>query len=135
MIAKKNLSDNEYIIMQHLWEVGESTSTLITKALYDEKQWDAAIVRRYLKIMLDKKFISYREEKKGKRKKYYYYPLLTVDQYAASKSSYIINRFYNGDLCSMVMGLVENRNLSEKELDDLEKALQEFKENRGENDD
>lgn len=131
MLINNNLSENELIIMQYLWDVGESTSTLITKALKKDKQWDAAVVRKYLKIMFEKKFISYRKVMTGKRKTFYYYPLISVDQYAASKANRIINRFYDGNLSSMVLGLVQSNEINEKELDELENALRALKEKKG----
>ena len=63
------------------------------------------------------------------KRTYHYYPVVSRAEYAADKTTSILSKYYDS-LPHMVAGILKKEDISEAELDELEKLLQHMR-NKG----
>lgn len=76
--------------------------------------------------MEQKGYIAYREGVKARE----YYPLLKREEIVETETSNFINRLYNGSLGLMVNTLVKKQGLSDEDIEELYRIIQEARERR-----
>ena len=118
-----NLTDPDSIIMEILWRDGECSSAAILKEIASKLDWTRQTVRTYLARLMDKGLVGTKEINK---RVYHYYPVVTREEYAADKTGSIFNKYY-GSLSHMVAGIVQNENITDTDLDELEKLIQQLR--------
>jgi len=64
-------------------------------------------------------------EKQGRV--FVYTPLVDEKEYVKNESDSFLKKFYNGALNSMVLNFIDNDELSDEEIDELRKILEEGK--------
>lgn len=119
----KSLSKNDAIVIEIIWEQGESTNASILKAVGEAPNWSRHSIKTYLKRLLDKGLIAMQKDSPRKIK---YYPLVTKEEFWADEASTYLNDHFNG-LTHMVAGLVDNEKISDEELDSLEQFIKDLK--------
>lgn len=120
-MKKVNLSDAEWKIMNLLWEQAPRTMTQITNALKDETGWTKHTVMSFLKRMEEKGALHYAEGEKAKL----YYPDLEREEAALRETEDFLGRVFQGKLGMMLNTMVQQRALSQEELAELHKILEE----------
>lgn len=120
-MKKVNLSDAEWKIMNLLWEQAPRTMTQITNALKDETGWTKHTVMSFLKRMEEKGALHYAEGEKAKL----YYPDLEREEAALRETEDFLGRVFQGKLGMMLNTMVQQRALSQAELAELHKILEE----------
>lgn len=120
-MKKVNLSDAEWKIMNLLWEQAPRTMTQITNALKDETGWTKHTVMSFLKRMEEKGALHYAEGEKAKL----YYPDLEREEAALRETEDFLGRVFQGKLGMMLNAMVQQRALSQAELAELHKILEE----------
>lgn len=113
------LSENEWYIMQVLWEKSPSTLRDICDALKETKGWTKHAVSSFLKRMLEKGAISVDESGKVRR----YSAIWSREETILEETHSILERVYRGDLLLMVSNAVKEQKLSEKEISELKNLL------------
>ena len=121
-----NLTEADSIIMEILWRDGECSSSAILKEVENKLDWTRQTVRTYLARLMDKGLVGTREINK---REFRYYPAVTREEYAADKTGSIMNKYY-GSLSHMVAGIVQNENITDSDLDELEKLIRRLR-NKG----
>ncbi len=106
------LSENEWYIMQVLWENSPAALREICDALKDSKGWSRHAVTSFLKKMLEKGAITVDES--GKVKKYS--PVWSKEETILEETHSILDRVYRGDLLLMVSNAVKEQKLTKKKL-------------------
>jgi BlaI family penicillinase repressor len=106
--------------MEILWRSGESKSAAILKEIEDKLGWSRQTVRTYLIRLMEKGLVGAREINKRALE---YYPLVSREEYAADKTGSLLNKYY-GSLSHMVAGIIQNEDISDADLDELEKLIQ-----------
>jgi BlaI family penicillinase repressor len=119
MSKYSNLSEADSIIMEILWRDGECGSAAILKEVEDKLGWSRQTVRTYLARLTEKGLVGTREVNK---RTLHYYPVVSRDEYAADKTGSLLHRYY-GSLPHMVAGIVQSEEITEAELDELEKLI------------
>jgi BlaI family transcriptional regulator, penicillinase repressor len=114
-----NLSEADSIIMEILWRDGECSSAAILKEIEDKLNWSRQTVRTYLVRLVEKGLVGTKEINK---RTYHYYPVVSRAEYAAGKTSSILNKYYNS-LPNMVAGIIQNEKISDADLEELEKLI------------
>lgn len=114
-----NLSEADSVIMEILWRDGECSSSGILKEIGDKLKWSRQTVRTYLVRLVEKGLVGTKEIS---RRALHYYPVVSREEYAADKSGSILNRYY-GSLSHMVAGLLQEENITDNDLDELEKLI------------
>lgn len=113
------LSENEWYIMQVLWEHSPATLRDICEALKETKGWTKHAVSSFLKRMLEKGAISVDESGKVKE----YSPIWSKEDTILEETHSILERVYRGDLLLMVSNAVKEQKLTDKEIEELKNML------------
>lgn len=113
------LSENEWYIMQVLWEKSPSTLREICDALKESKGWTKHAVTSFLKRMLEKGAIKVDESGKVKE----YFAVWSREDTILEETHSILDRVYRGDLLLMVSNAVKEQKLSKEEIEALKKML------------
>ncbi len=113
-----SLSDGEWKIMNLLWE-RESTITELRNELSKETGWDKHIVITMLSRMEKKGAVTHREGGRAK----IFYPLVTREEVSMQETKGFLQKVYRGSLGMMVNAMVEDQALSEEEIQELHRIL------------
>lgn len=113
------LSENEWYIMQVLWEKSPSTLRDICEALKETKGWTKHAVSSFLKRMLEKGAISVDESGKMRQ----YSAVWSREETILEETHSILERVYRGDLLLMVSNAVKEQKLSGEEISELKNLL------------
>ncbi len=117
-----SLSDNEWKIMNQLWE-RESTITELKNGLSAETGWDKHIIITMLSRMEKKGAIAHRDGGRAK----VFYPLVTREEVSMQETRGFLQKVYRGSLGMMVNAMVEDQALSEEEIKELAAILEQAK--------
>lgn len=112
------LSENEWYIMQVLWEKSPSTLREICDALQKKKGWTKHAVSSFLKRMEAKGAIR-TEDAKVKE----YYAVWNREAMIEKETHSVLDRVYKGDLLLMVTNAVKQQELTKEEMDELKQLL------------
>ena len=121
-----SLSDSDYAVMEILWREGEADSAAISKELFETFGWSRQTAGTYLKRLVEKGLVSTR--KKNKRD-YIYYPVVTKEEYGTDVASSQVSRYF-GSLPHMVAGLMQKEEVSDREIEELERIIKKYKDER-----
>ena len=119
MKYNSGLSENEWYIMQVLWEKSPSTLREICDALKESKGWSKHAVTSFLKRMLEKGAIAVDES--GKLT--VYSAIWSREDTILEETHSILDRVYRGDLLLMVSNAVKEQKLSKEEIEELKNML------------
>ncbi len=113
-----SLSKAEELVMEHLW----SSEKIFFKELLDKfpnPKPAATTVATLLKRMQDKGFVGYTLHGNSRE----YYPLIKKEQYFSKHVNSMIKSFFNDSALQFASFFTTATNLSEKELEDLKKLI------------
>lgn len=122
MNYNSGLSENEWYIMQVLWEQSPATLREICEALKEKKGWTRHAVTSFLKRMLEKGAVSVDESGKVRA----YSAVWSREETIREETSSIMDRVYRGDLLLMVSNAVKEQRLSKQEIEELKAMLDEM---------
>ncbi|MGG0795530.1 BlaI/MecI/CopY family transcriptional regulator [Brevibacillus laterosporus] len=120
MTTIPKISEAEWEIMKIIWTDNPITAENIIHVLPNDIMWTEQTVRTFLNRLLKKKAIGY--HKLGRS--YAYYPLVSEKECRRAESESFLKRVFNGAAGMMVTNFLEDADLSEKEINDLQKILQ-----------
>lgn len=123
MEEKKALSQAEWKVMECLWEHAPRTITQLTAALKEETGWTKHTVISFLSRMEKKGAILFTEGTKAKE----YYPLYSKEEATREVTESFLGRVFQGKLGLMVSAMVEEKSLSDAEIQELMDILGEAK--------
>ncbi|SRR5688572_15490884 len=116
------LTKAEERIMKILWEIGEGFIKDIIERFPDPKP-PYNSVSTIVRVLVQKDIVGFTAY--GNTHKYH--PLITRDEYSKSQLSRLLTDYYNNSLREVVNFFSENKNLDEKELDEVMKMLKQLK--------
>lgn len=122
------LSENEWYIMQVLWEKPSATLKEICDALKDTKGWTKHAVSSFLKRMMEKGAVAVDESGRVRR----YTALWSQEETVLTETRSILERVYRGDLLLMVSNAVKEQKLTDQEIGELKNMLERMESSRGE---
>jgi len=123
MNKTSRISEAEWEVMKVLWGRSPSTAQEVIDALIPDSDWKPATVKTLINRLLKKEVIGY--EQKGKT--YLYYPLLSEEECLRAESSSFLQRLYGGALKPMLVHFLKEEKLTEDEIEDLKRILDERK--------
>ena len=118
------LSNNEWYIMEYLWEDSPKTATQIIRAMEQETGWAKSTTKTMLRRLEQKGCIAYREGEKARE----YYALVKREEVVEAETNSFLNRIYNGSLGLLVNTLVKKQDISDAEMEELYRIIKEAKE-------
>ena len=113
------LSELEHQLMEILWSIGSGTAEQIRQALEPKHQLTDSTVRTVLRRLGEKGYVTHRIEGKA----YVYSGVEKPRSVAARAVRQILDRFCDGSLEQLLVGLVENEVVDREELRQLARRL------------
>ena len=119
MKYNSGLSENEWYIMQVLWERSSASLREICDALKESKGWTKHAISSFLKRMQEKGAISVDESGKVKN----YVAVWNKEETILEETQSIMERVYKGNLLLMVSNAVKEQKLTKEEIEELKNML------------
>lgn len=119
MTALPQISEAEFEVMKIVWKYAPINTNEITEKLLQTTAWSPKTIQTLIKRLVTKGVLSY--EKQGRV--FVYTPLVRESEYINQKSDSFLDRYYDGDITSMLSSYLENDKLSETEINSLRSLL------------
>ncbi|MDD3340515.1 MAG: BlaI/MecI/CopY family transcriptional regulator [Lachnospiraceae bacterium] len=119
MAKLPQISEAEFEVMKIVWKDAPISTNEITDRLTQTTSWSPKTIQTLIKRLVNKKALTYEKQSRV----FIYTPLVAEREYINQESSSFLDRFYNGNITSMLSAYIENDKLSEKEIDTLRSLL------------
>lgn len=125
MARKKspNLTEAELRLMDVLWEKGAATVGEVAEALPQELGLAYNTVLTTLRILEEKGYVEHTKSKEGRA--FVYRTLVGRDEAGRSAVRYLVSRFFRNSPELLVLNLLQDEELSDKELGRIRNLLAE----------
>jgi predicted transcriptional regulator len=118
-----NLTEAELRLMDVLWEKGAATVGEVADALPDDLDLAYNTVLTTLRILEEKGYVEHTKSKEGRA--FVYRALVGRDEAGRSAVRYLVTKFFRNSPELLVLNLLEDEELSEKELGRIRNLLAE----------
>ena len=112
--------------MKLLWKKNPQTAKQVIDQLKGSVEWNPKTIKTLLNRLVNKEVLDF--TKKGRI--YEYQPLFTEDECMQVERNSFLKRVYNGALTPMLVAFLEDSELTNEEIEELKKILDE--ESKGE---
>jgi BlaI family penicillinase repressor len=116
---RKDLSDLEHELMEILWKRGSGTADQIREALEPRHSLKDSTIRTVLRRLQEKGYVKYKVEGKA----FVYSGVEKPRNVAVRAVRQILDKFCDGSLEQLLVGLVENEVVDRAELQQLARKL------------
>jgi BlaI family penicillinase repressor len=113
------IAESEWRVMQVLWGSGPQTANDVVNALSGEVKWKPRTIKTLISRLVKKAAIKVTEE--GYR--YRYSAAVDESSCVRSETKSFIQRVYQGAMKPALAAFIEDTDLSDKEIDDIQKIL------------
>lgn len=118
-----NLTEAEQRLMDGLWKLGSATVSEVAEALPANLNLAYNTVLTTMRILEDKGYVRHSKPKEGRA--FVYRPIVSREQASRSAVRYLLGRFFGNSAEALVLNLLEDETLSEKERERIRKLLDE----------
>ena len=115
------ISEAEFEVMKVIWKYAPINTNEITEKLTQTTDWSPKTIQTLIKRLVSKKALTYEKQSRV----FVYTPLIKEDEYIRRESNTFLNRFYDGNITSMLASYIEDDKLSETEIETLRSLLSE----------
>ena len=119
------VSEAEKSVMDVLWQESPLSSLEVVEKLQSQ-EWREKTVKTFLNRLVKKGVVSF--EKDGRR--YLYSPAIEREEFLADESEGFLDKVFKGNMKELLATFVENKQLSQNELDYLKGLLDDNKSDR-----
>ncbi len=125
MARKKSLqlTEAEQRLMDVLWELGSATVAEIAEALPKNLDLAYNTVLTTMRILEDKGYVRHSKAKEGRA--FIYKAIVSREQAGRSAVRHLLGRFFGNSAEALVLNLLENETLNEKERERIRQLLRE----------
>lgn len=118
----QRLPETEFEIMQVIWQKKDTMSTSQIKDVLDQSRpWNVSALQTLLNRLIDRGFLS--SYKEGKNR--YYTALVTEEDYLGFENSLFLRKVNHNSLTKLVASLYQSQSITDKDLDDLARFIEE----------
>ena len=117
----QTLTKQELEIMKIVWRLENATVRDVYETLLEQRRIAYTTVMTMMKILEKKRYLK----KRLKDRAYVYQPARPKDQVIKSMVQEFVNRVFNGSAEPLLVHLVRDRHLSEKDLRAITRMIQE----------
>ncbi|UZO79940.1 BlaI/MecI/CopY family transcriptional regulator [Aquimarina sp. ERC-38] len=110
----KQLTKAEEEIMHILWELEEGSAQQV-RDQFDEPKPAYNTVSTIIRILEDKKFVSYRKEGRV----HIYFPIVKKADYSNNSINKLVDNYFSGSFKSMVSFFMKKNDISLNELEEI----------------
>lgn len=114
------ISEAEYEVMKIVWKYAPISTNEITEKLLKTTAWSPKTIQTLIKRLVTKGALAYEKQSRM----FVYTPLVDENEYLRQESSSFLERFYNGDITTMVSAYIADEKLSEAEIEHLRSILE-----------
>jgi predicted transcriptional regulator len=125
-VARKkspNLTEGELRLMDVLWDQGSATVAEVSDGLPKELDLAYNTVLTTLRILEDKGYVEHVKAKEGRA--FIYRPLIGRNEAGRNAVRYLVSRFFRNSPELLVVNLLKDEELSDKELQRIRQILAE----------
>ena len=113
------ISEAEFEVMKVIWKYAPISTNEVTEKLTQTTDWSPKTIQTMLKRLVNKKALTYEKQSRV----FVYTPLIQQDEYIRQKSNSFLDRFYDGNIVSMLSSYLKEEKLSDSEIDSLRSLL------------
>ena len=113
------IAESEWRVMQVLWSNGSQTANDVINALSGEVKWKPRTIKTLISRLVKKGAVKVTEE--GYR--YRYSAAVDESECVRSETKSFVRRVYQGAMKPALAAFIEDADLSDKEIDDIQKIL------------
>jgi len=113
------LTDQELEIMKIVWQLDKATVRAVYEALLERRKIAYTTVMTMMKILEQKQYLKKTLEDRA----YIYTPTKPKNQVIRGMVREFVDRVFNGSAQPLLLHLVEDRCLTEKELREIERSI------------
>lgn len=113
------ISEAEFEVMKVIWKYAPISTNEVTEKLTQTIDWSPKTIQTMLKRLVTKKALTYEKQSRV----FVYTPLVPETEYIRQESNSFLNKYYNGNIVSMLASYLEDDKLSKTELDTLRHLL------------
>ena len=124
-MTKLHLTQRELDIMSVLWELGEATATEVRDRVDPDLAYTS--ISSMIRTLELKGYVSHR---RGEGKTHVYIPAIDPEAAGESALGRVLDKIYGGSPIKLLAHLVDQRQLSEKELGRMRDLLKRTKKRR-----
>jgi BlaI family transcriptional regulator, penicillinase repressor len=117
------LTEQELEIMKIVWRLEQATVRDVYEKLLEHRKVAYTTVMTMMKILENKKHLKKTQEDRA----YVYRPTKPKDQVLGGMVREFVNRVFNGSAEPLLTHLIEDSNLTQKELDDIVRMVRRLK--------
>lgn len=117
--ALPQISEAEFEVMKIVWKHAPISTNEITERLVKTTTWSPKTIQTLIKRLVTKGVLSYEKQSRV----FVYTPLVKESDYIGQESASFLNRFYDGNIASMLSAYIDNDRLSESEINTLRSLL------------
>jgi predicted transcriptional regulator len=117
--AKPVLTDQELEIMKVIWELGAATVRDVYEALLDRRKIAYTTVMTMMKILEQKGHLRRKLDDRA----YVYQPTRPKQQVVRGMVREFVDRVFNGSAQPLLLHLLEDQNLTRKDLDEIARMI------------
>lgn len=122
MVTLKKLTASEEAIMQIIWKLGQGFAQDIMSEIPEPKPpYNTTL--SVVKALERKGYVGHETFGKSNR----YHPLVSKEDYSRSLLGGVVSNYFNNSLSSLVSAFTADHFISEKELEELERLVEEAK--------
>lgn len=118
------ISEAEFEVMKVIWKYAPISTNEVTEKLTQTTDWSPKTIQTMLKRLVTKKALTYEKQSRV----FVYTPLVPETEYIRQESNSFLNKYYNGNIVSMLTSYLEDDKLSKTELDTLRHLLSDTQE-------
>ncbi len=116
---KSTLTGQELEIMKQVWRLESATVRQVYEALLQRRRIAYTTVMTMMNILEQKGFLKKSQDDRA----YVYSPAQPQKQVVGSMVREFVNRVFNGSAEPLLLHLVEDQHLTEKDLDEIRKSI------------
>lgn len=121
--AGERITEAEHAVMEALWERSQLTAAEVCEAVCEPRGWSLATVKTLLSRLVAKDAVT--TEPDGKR--FLYSPAIARADYLGGESRRLVDRLFGGRAAPLFAHLAEEEALSDSDIAEIEKLLEELK--------
>ena len=114
------LTEQELEIMKIVWQLEQATVRDVYEALLERRKIAYTTVMTMMKILEQKQYLKKRPQDRA----YVYSPAKPKNQVIRGMVREFVDRVFNGSAQPLLLHLVEDRRLTEKELREIERLME-----------
>jgi len=114
------VSNTEKELLEVLWQKAPMSSNEITDAIQQKKDMHSSTIKTLLNRLVKKEAIGFNE----KNRKYYYFPLIEKSVFYQTETDSFLQRFFNGQVSSLMSYFAEKESLSKEERQQLQSLIE-----------